>query len=375
MSGTSNGKEGTILLVDDQPDQIKVIKSALDQLFAVKVAIRGEMACQIAASGGVDLVLLDVLMPDMDGYEVCRRLKDNPATAQIPVIFLTCKDSQDDETVGLQMGAVDFIRKPSSASVVLVRCRNTIAYQRAKEDLRRKNEELQQALKIREDMERIARHDMKGPLSGILGLPEIMLLDNNYTEAQRNLLKLIERSGYIMLDMINKSLDMYKMENNTYKLNAEHFDLLETLKHIVGGLEKHIQTKKMKVVFESPDVTGMFPIFGEKMLCYSIFYNLVLNAIEAAPFHGEIRIHLSYAGASGLTRITNPGEVPVGIRDRFFDKYITGKAKGSGLGTYSAWLAAKTQGGNMALDASQPGLTAVIVTLPKGNAEGIHPEG
>ncbi|NGZ05660.1 MAG: response regulator [Magnetococcales bacterium] len=364
-----NGKEGTILLVDDQPDQIKVIKAALDQHFAVKVAIRGDMACQIAASGGVDLVLLDVLMPDLDGYDVCRRLKANPATEAIPVIFLTCKESQDDETVGLQLGAVDFIRKPSSASVVLVRCRNTIAHERAKEDLRRKNEELQQALKIREDMERISRHDLKGPLSGILGLPEIMLLDNNYTEAQRNLLKLIERSGYIMLDMINKSLDMYKMENNTYKLNTESFDLLETLRHIVGGLEKHIQTKKIKVSFVlDADVErmGLFSILGEKMLCYSIFYNLVLNAIEAAPFHAGIQIELRDQEGFGVVRVTNPGEVPVAIRPHFFEKYVTGKTKGSGLGTYSAWLAAKTQGGSMELDAGVAGVTTVIVSLPKG---------
>ncbi|MBF0272827.1 MAG: response regulator [Magnetococcales bacterium] len=372
VSQAPNTKEGTILLVDDQPDQIKVIKSALDQLFAVKVAIRGDVACQIAAAGGVDLILLDVLMPEMDGYEVCRRLKANPDTAGIPVIFLTCKDTQDDETVGLQLGAVDFIRKPSSASVVLVRCRNTIAHQRAKEDLRRKNEELEQALKVREDMERISRHDMKGPLSGILGLPEIMLLDNNYTEAQRNLLKLIERSGYIMLDMINKSLDMYKMENNTYKLQAEHFDLLETLKHIVGGLEKHIQSKRIKIRFEMPGQAGppeSFFVLGEKMLCYSVFYNLFLNAIEAANYHGEIRIRLSFADGFGRIRITNPGEVPVAIRPQFFDKYVTGKLHGSGLGTYSAWLAAKTQGGGIALDASQSGETSVIVTLPEGSQE------
>ncbi|MBF0212217.1 MAG: response regulator [Magnetococcales bacterium] len=377
-SGTSQIKEGTILLVDDQPDQIKVIKSALDQLFAVKVAIRGDVACQIAAAGGVDLILLDIMMPGMDGYEVCRQLQSNPTTATIPVIFLTCKDTQDDETVGLQLGAVDFIRKPSSAAVVLVRCRNTIAHQRAKEDLRRKNEELQQALKVREDMERISRHDLKGPLSGILGLPEIMLLDDNYTEAQRNLLKLIERSGYIMLDMINKSLDMYKMENNTYRLHAESFDLLETLRHIVGGLEKHIQAKKIKMVFETGVVVGepgSFFVTGEKMLCYSIFYNLFLNAIEASCYHGTVRVHLSHGHGVGRIRMTNPGEVPAEIRPHFFDKYVTGKAHGSGLGTYSAWLAAKTQGGGMELDLGQSGETSVIVTLPGPSHEAHHGEG
>ncbi|MBF0163639.1 MAG: response regulator [Magnetococcales bacterium] len=369
---TVNGgtvKEGTILLVDDQPDQIKVIKAALDQHFFVKVAIRGELVLPIAGEGGVDLILLDILMPGMDGYEVCRQLKEDPRTGETPVIFLTCKDTQDDETVGLRLGAVDFIRKPSSASVVLARCRNTIAHQRAKEDLRRKNEELQLALKVREDMERVSRHDLKGPLSGILGLPEIMLLDNNYTENQRNLLKLIERSGYIMLDMINRSLDLYKMENNTYQLKAEDCDLVEILKNVTGGLEKLIQTKRLKIVttLEGSDhATGPFLVRGERMLCYSVFYNVLLNAIEASNFNNEIRIHLAPSGEMGAARITNSGEVPEAIRERFFDKYVThGKEHGSGLGTYSAWLAIKTQGGRMELDASQPGLTSVSVTLPR----------
>ncbi|MBF0341301.1 MAG: response regulator [Magnetococcales bacterium] len=366
---TAHGKEGTILLVDDQPDQIKVIKAALDQQFCVKVAIRGEMACQIAAGEGIDLILLDVLMPGMDGYEVCRRLKGNPATADIPVIFLTCKDSQDDETVGLQLGAVDFIRKPSSASVVLVRCRNTIAHQRAREDLRCKNEELQLALKAREEMERIGRHDLKGPLSGILGLPEILLLDDNFTPRQKDLLKLIERSGYIMLDMINKSLDLYKMENNTYKLNPESFDLLETLRHILGGLEKHLHAKRIHVTIEPeslPGEPGEFRIMGEKMLCYSIFYNLVLNAIEAASSHSEIHIGLTVRDGFGVIRLTNPGDVPVEIRKHFFDKYVTsGKPHGTGLGTYSAWLATRTQGGNMELEPPRPAQTSVLVSLPR----------
>ncbi|MEO5345579.1 MAG: response regulator [Magnetococcus sp. YQC-9] len=369
MNGVNGNaiKEGTILLVDDQPDQIKVIKAALDQHFVVKVAIRGEFVLPIAVEGGVDLILLDILMPGMDGYEVCRLLKHEARTADIPVIFLTCKDTQDDETVGLGLGAVDFIRKPSSASVVLARCRNTIAHRRAREDLRKKNEELQLALKIREDMERVSRHDLKGPLSGILGLPEIMLLDNNYTENQRSLLKLIERSGYIMLDMINRSLDLYKMENNTYKFKAEECDLLEILKHVTGGLEKHIQTKRIKVTTEVEDAaTVPLLVTGEKMLCYSVFYNLMLNAIEASSFQGEIRIRLGQANGFGQVRITNPGEVPVEIRDRFFDKYVThGKQAGSGLGTYSAWLAIKTQGGRMELDTRQPGQTSVIVTLPR----------
>ena len=367
-------KQGIILLVDDQPEHIIMFRAVLDPHFFLRIAIRGELVLQIALAGGIDLILLDVVMPGMNGYEVCQELKQHPATREIPVVLLTCKESQDHEAYGLSVGAVDFIRKPSAPEILLARCFNTIAYQRAKEDLCRKNDELQQALKelkqalkIREDVERISQHDLKGPLSAILGVPEVLLADGNCTSGQKALLKLIERSGYNMLSMINKSLDLLKMENGTYQIYSEKFDLLEILKRMVGDLGKLIGSKEINISIDSDysDGLGSFFVVGEKILSYQLFYNLMLNAIEASCGHGHIRIHLTSGDEFGMIRITNPGEVPFAIRHNFFDKYVTsGKVGGTGLGTYSAWLSAKTQGGKIELDASQPGETSVIVTLP-----------
>ena len=368
-SKLSKARAGIILLVDDEPDQIKVIRAALEPHFLVKIAIRGELVLPIALAGDIDLILLDVLMPEMDGYQVCRQLKQHPATREIPVVFLTCKESQDDESLGLDVGAVDFVRKPSSPAVLVARCGNTIAYQRAKEDLHQRNEELQKALQIREDVERISRHDLKGPLSAILGLPGVLLADCILTEGQKALLKLIERSGYIILDMVNRSLDLFKMENGTYQLQPEKFDLLEVLEHIVGDLEKQINSKWIRISMEGADRSNnveSFFVVGEKMLCYPLFYNLILNAVEASCDRGHIKIDLATKDDFRVVRITNSGEVPHTIRQQFFDKYVTaGKTNGTGLGTYSAWLAAKSQGGEIELDTSQLGATSVIVTLPK----------
>ncbi|MBF0126982.1 MAG: hybrid sensor histidine kinase/response regulator [Magnetococcales bacterium] len=367
--------EGGLLLVDDQPEQIDIIKSALEQHFVVKVAIQGKFVSQICRRGGIDLILLDVMMPGMSGYEICRQLKNNPETREIPVIFLTSRESQDEEAVGLKLGAVDYIRKPSSPSVVLSRCRNTIVHQRVKVALRQKNEELQQALqdsrqaiKIREDMERISRHDLKGPLATIIGYPELLLEADNLTAQQRTYIKSMERSGYTLLEMINRSLDLFKMENGTYTLQPGKIDLLAILERIVGDLGTHSGPKGVNVLIEDrahPDTLVPCHVVGEKMLCYSLFYNLLLNAIEASCDHGTVGIHSTIHGGCGMIRITNPGEVPHAIREHFFDKYVTsGKEGGSGLGTYSAWLAVKTQGGRIELDMSRSGETSVIVTLP-----------
>jgi len=112
----------TVLVVDDTPDNLKLMSGLLKDLYRVKVANGGEKALAVARSDGPpDLILLDIMMPDMDGYEVCRRLKADPATRDIPVIFLTAMSAVEDEEAGLKLGAVDYITKPISPPVVLAR--------------------------------------------------------------------------------------------------------------------------------------------------------------------------------------------------------------------------------------------------------------
>ena len=121
-----------ILIVDDTPTNVAVVSGVLKDSFKTKVATNGEKALAISfGPEKPDLILLDVMMPGMDGYEVCRRLKDNPATRDIPVIFLTAKTDEVDEEKGFDVGAVDYIHKPFSAPIVLARVRNQLALQEA----------------------------------------------------------------------------------------------------------------------------------------------------------------------------------------------------------------------------------------------------
>ncbi|MEG3640416.1 response regulator [Magnetococcus sp. PR-3] len=119
-----NEEKRIILIVDDAPANVQTLNSFLKESYKTKIATNGEKALKIA--GGEtkpDLILLDIMMPEMDGYEVCRRLKSDPETKQIPVIFLSGKDSLMDEAKGLMLGAVDFIMKPIDATLVKARVR------------------------------------------------------------------------------------------------------------------------------------------------------------------------------------------------------------------------------------------------------------
>lgn len=126
---------GVILVVDDEPDNIELISAALEDQHHVIFATHGDEALALAVAQRPDLILLDVVMPAPGGYEVCRRLKADPATASIPVIFVTGLDSQEDEAKGLELGAIDYVTKPVSPPILCARVRNHLELKRARDQL------------------------------------------------------------------------------------------------------------------------------------------------------------------------------------------------------------------------------------------------
>lgn len=141
MNGGNHVEKQTILVVDDSPDDLALITSILKDQYKIKVATSGRKALQLAfSSEPLDLILLDIMMPEMDGYEVCRELKGEPHTYDIPVIFLTARSDVDSEIKGFDLGAVDYITKPISPPIVLARIRTHLKLKRMTEYLKSKLE-------------------------------------------------------------------------------------------------------------------------------------------------------------------------------------------------------------------------------------------
>ena len=146
----ANKDKPTILIVDDTPDNIMLLSRLLKDKYNTKVANNGSLALQIAqATPGLDLILLDVMMPGLDGYETCRQLKANPVTADIPVIFLTAKNQVEDEAMGLSLGAVDYIVKPISPPILFARVATQLTLLEARRQLQAHNENLEKLVQDR----------------------------------------------------------------------------------------------------------------------------------------------------------------------------------------------------------------------------------
>lgn len=227
---------------------------------------------------------------------------------------------------------------------------------------------LQQTQRLRSDVERIVQHDLRSPLTNLLS-------GTNYLQSvitkpdQVAILEQMQTSGWRMMHMINRSLDLYKMECGIYSFQPESLDILAVAREVAAELSDLALTRQVTVRLtrngEEAAEHEKYIIPAERMLCHTLLANLVQNALEAAPTKGTVTIDVCRDGSDHVLTVSNPGKVPEQIRDTFFDKYVTrGKRAGTGLGTYSARLIAETQQGSISLD-YDGNTVRVIVRFPK----------
>ncbi|MBW2623783.1 MAG: response regulator [Deltaproteobacteria bacterium] len=360
----------TILVVDDSEVTTAVLNRILSKDYHVEIANKGGDAIKIANSPEPpDLILLDLIMPDLNGYEVCQRLKANNSTKNIPVIFVTASDEIDHEAKGFEVGGVDYITKPIRSRTVRARVKNQLELKLAQQELKKQNEILLENARLRDEVEQMVRHDLKTPLHTVVNVPGMLMKDENLTADQVEMLQMLEESGYRMLDLINSTLDLFKMETGKYELRSVPVDLLQIVNQIRGETRDLVSSKNISVevtVRRKPiSQSDSFVVHGEEMLFYSMMANLVKNAVEASP-EGETITILFEDEDSPVVRIHNKGEVPREIRNNFFDKYVTsGKPGGTGLGTYSARLMAETLGGSIHLNSAEDMGTTLTIKLPE----------
>ena len=232
--------------------------------------------------------------------------------------------------------------------------------------LEEQNKALREAFRVREEVERIARHDLKTPLASIATVPRLLRERGNLQRQDAELLGTMERAALRVLTMVNLSLDLFRMEEGSYRLRAQAVDLGAIVQTVVRELDDHARSKQLRFVLDLPAA----PLYaqGEDLLCYSTIANLLKNAVEASPDGAEVGVHLwhqsDHNGEAVALDIHNAGEVPPEIRDHFFEKYTSwGKRGGTGLGAYSARLMARVQRGALRM-VTEPEGTTLSLRLP-----------
>jgi len=237
---------------------------------------------------------------------------------------------------------------------------------------RAQEQALKDSVRLREEVERMSRHDLKTPLNSVIAMSRLVREGGRVVPEDAELLGTIERAGYRILNMVNLSLDLFRMETGTYQFHPQAVDLAEVACRVAADLESQAASKSIDVRVRANGVSAATQEVlarGDELLCYSMFANLVKNAIEASPAGGTVSISLNRENESVIAEVHNPGEVPEAMRGRFFRKYATtGKSAGLGLGTYSARLMARVQEGELSLESSEAQGTKLVARLKPADA-------
>lgn len=221
---------------------------------------------------------------------------------------------------------------------------------------------------LKEDVDRIMRHDLMVPLNGIVGFSQYLLMDEDLNEKQREALQDILDSGLRMSDQINRSMELYKIETGSYRYTPAPTDMTAVARIALRDLTEDARFKRLSLRIEvrgSADDGAPITALADQGLSCVMLSNLIKNSVEAAPEGGAVTVRLDEEGTDAVISVHNPGAVPKDVRHRFFGKYVTSsKAGGTGLGTYAAKLVAEAQNGTIGMRTSEEDGTTVTVRLP-----------
>jgi len=280
-------KKNSVLIVDDERANIIALTSFLESDYEIYVSLDGAEAIEAAEEFLPDVILLDILMPEMDGYDTIAKLKSSDKTQHIPVIFITGLTTSENERKGLALGAADYIAKPFSADIVKLRVDNQI---KIHEQMRLliESEIAENNTRIQTDFLSRMSHEMLTPMNSIIGMSQLIDMTGDLSEAKR-FNKEIKVESQRLLGQIHDLLDVSGKRVDAFKLAKLPFSFKSMFKIALKVVSPVSNKKKQTLDFE---VVPLVPLnfVGDEERLAQVITNLLLNAIKFTPDHGEIKL-------------------------------------------------------------------------------------
>ena len=313
------------MVVDDVVQNLQVVGTMLrNEGYDVMPAGSGTQALERVRMRLPDLILLDLMMPEMDGLEVCRRLKVDPATRQIPIIFLTASNEMEHLVKGFEAGAVDYVTKPFNGAELLARVRTHLELKLARERLREMNDEKNEFMGI-------AAHDLRNPLSAIKGYAEMVMEDAQdlqHRELEENGRR-IQETAARMAEMVQNLLDANRIERGEMQLQLAPIDLATAVATVLETQRPRAVAKQQILNWQND--AGPGPVLADATVLTQVIENLVSNAVKYSPPGRNIFVRLkkSPEGVRFEVQDEGPG-LSAEDQKKLFGKFARLSAKPTG---------------------------------------------
>jgi len=356
-------RHNVVLVVDDNASNRALAQATLeDEGYQVTLATSGEAGVAAFLRDQPDCVLLDVQMPGMDGVAVCRRIREAPGGADVPIVFLTAQRDVETFDRARQAGGDDFLTKPLRPSELVLRIQVAMKLRRASvergelfELIRRQRDDVMRLQLQREQLIAFLVHDLKNPVHAIKLHGELIARDAAASPRSLKAAANIRTDSESLLRMIMNLLDLSRADEGRLVAARQPIDLAGLAAEIAGGMSARAHTAEVQLVADVAPQT----LHGDPELIRRVLENLVDNAIRHAPAETSVRISSTGQGGSVEIRVADAGPgVPLALRERVFDRFVQGDTPsraGRGLGLAFCKLAIEAHGGTIWIEDAHPG--------------------
>ncbi|WP_427159364.1 hybrid sensor histidine kinase/response regulator [Aliinostoc sp. HNIBRCY26] len=351
----------SILIIDDEPDNFDVIEILLDsENYELHYAPSGQQAIDCLDSFQPDVILLDVMMPDLDGMEVCRKIKSERQWQTIPIIMVTALTAKEDLAKCMAAGADDFISKPVNGVELRARVNSMLR-------IKGQYDQLQSLLNLREDMVNMIVHDLRNPLTSIIISNEVLQIPGLSPEKHEQKTHKIILAAQQMQSMIDSLLIMAKLESGKMVLQRNDVELGTLCLSALADVEEIAHHKNLHLVSELPNPGSMVnvdvPIFRR------ILDNLLSNAIKFSPPHSQVILKAECSTTDTKLQVIDSGSgVPQNLRQSIFEKYEIGTRMSEvsqiGLGLAFCKMAIEAHHGMIMVEDNYPQGSVFTIFLP-----------
>jgi len=366
----TNEISGNILVLDDEKTNIDIIKNAISLDYKLYYSLKPDDAFKILKRINIDLMLLDVVMPEMDGYEFCKKMKSEDTLKNIPIIFITGKNDISSVIKGFEEGAVDYIAKPFEILELKARVRSQMELQKTKRQLENTNKELVKLNATKDRLFSIIGHDLRGPVGGLDSILQFMIETRDMgIEETRKYIKELKSYSSFAINLLENLLNWAIAQEKQSVVNYKFFNLRDIIIECSGVLSMAANKKNIMVKNE---VDKDIAVEADKEMIMTIIRNLLSNALKFTAQNGEVTINASGDGYNTKISVTDNG---TGIaREKLENIFNTDKdnstagtdgEKGTGLGLFLCRELVEKHNGEIMAESEEGKGSTFTFTLPK----------